>query len=211
MVASRAWRIFRLGSRRLAVTAHALRFALAEEPRPLRPRLPPDLPPDGRVLFLCHGNICRSPLAERYARRRLRALDGGEYTVDSAGFVEREGRLSPDPAIEVAREVGVELSTHRSRCVTDDQLDESDVVVLMDVGNYYDLWRRRPGITDRSRFLKVFGDGGPEDYRIDDPDGSGTETFRRVYDEITRAVDGLVEALPRGDGDDPGRDAVTRS
>lgn len=186
--------------RRLALARERLRLALADGDGPLAPDAAlRDLPPDGRVIFLCLGNICRSPLAERYAASRLAAADA-DLDVDSAGFVEREDRPSPDLAVEAAAEHGVDLSDHRSAHVSAVDLADADLVFVMDAYNYLRLRADYPEVADRAYFLGAVGDEagatvrpsalvGGAGYEISDPVNSDRGTFRRVYGEVADAVD----------------------
>ena len=132
-------------------------------------------------------------MAERLLRRRFRqhGLDG--MTVRSAGFIDREGRHSPETAVAVAEEYGVDLSNHRSTCVSSELTTESDLILLMDVYNYTLLRRNFSASTEKACFLGSFSsDTGSE---ISDPyDGSIAE-FQRVYGEIATAVDQFVDEL----------------
>jgi len=173
--------------RRLAVERDRLRLRVGVDDRPLAPDAAlRNMPEGGRVLFLCLGNICRSPLAERYAARRVAAADA-DLDVASAGFVEREGRSSPDTAMDVAAEFGVDLSDHGSAHVTRELIDESDLVFLMDVDNYRRFRRRFPDAVEKAFLLPAVRDeGGVE---IPDPVHGDHETFREVYGDVTAAVD----------------------
>lgn len=150
-----------------------------------------------RILFLCWGNICRSPMAERYAARRVAAADA-DLDVSSAGFVEREGRSSPDTAVAVASEFGVDLADHGSAHVTREMVDGSDLVFLMDVDNYRRFRGRFPDAVEKAFLLRaVREEGGVE---IPDPVHGDRDTFREVYGDVAAAVDralaraGVVEA-----------------
>lgn len=147
-----------------------------------------------RILVLCAGNICRSPMAERYLRTRLEEAGYDDAEVDSAGFSPREDRPSPENAVGVAEEFGVDLSEHRSKQVTAESLDEYDVVLLMDAYNYRLLKRRFGDAVEKTYFFGAFGDDG--DFEIPDPNQQDSETFRRVYGTLADAADDLVAALP---------------
>lgn len=155
-------------------------------------------PPDGsvsgdaNVLFLCYGNICRSPLAERYleAIADERGIDG--LSADSAGLRTTAGRTSPDDAIRVAEEFGVDLSDHRSKPVTAELLEWSDLVFVMDLLNFHDLRREFGDLDDKTRFLGVYSGEG---YEINDPYGEGLDRFRTLYGDVISSVDGFVETL----------------
>src|SRR5207245_1676219 len=83
------------------------------------------------VLFVCHGNICRSPYAAYAFRQRIPPMFATAMRVDSAGFV-GPGRPSPGTAIESAAHRGVDLSPHRARVLTRQRVEDSDVVVVME-------------------------------------------------------------------------------
>lgn len=146
-----------------------------------------DHPGTLNVLFLCHGNICRSPMAELYLRQRADVLEVDSLSVQSAGFVSTDGRPSPELAIETAREFGVDLTAHRSTTVRVELLAWGDATYLMDVQNYRYLQERFPDAD--ADFLRPFGDGKME---IRDPVRGDRETFQEVYGEIATAVDGLL-------------------
>jgi protein-tyrosine-phosphatase len=83
-----------------------------------------------KVLFVCAGNICRSPFAEGLARQ-LAAKRGLDLEFASAGEIALDGDRCPPDAVAVAKEYGVDLSSHRARRLTMDKADK--VVPLFDV------------------------------------------------------------------------------
>jgi protein-tyrosine-phosphatase len=83
-----------------------------------------------KVLFVCAGNICRSPFAEGLARR-LATERGLDVEFSSAGEIALDGDRCPPDAVAVAKEFGVDLSSHRARRLTTDMADK--VVPLFDV------------------------------------------------------------------------------
>lgn len=144
--------------------------------------------PDGPVLFVCHGNICRSPYAEAVFRRRAR----GRMDAASVGLAGPD-RPSPETALRVAGERGVDLEDHRSDLVTDASLREAGLVVVMDPNQSRAL-RRRHGFT-ASLVLGDFDPGPIRQRRIRDPIFQPPELFREVYARIDRCVDGMLDAL----------------
>lgn len=182
--------------RRFLTESTRLQLRLTPDARALDPsQALTSLPADPTVSFLCHGNVCRSPLAERYVRACLNERGDQGFTVESAGFIEREGRTSPDFAVEAARAYDIDLTDHRSKRVTADLLARSDLVVVMDAKNYGQLRREFDGATDRAYFLEPFrgdaGNGG--DFEIDDPYDQTAEGYERAYRAVTAAIDGLLE------------------
>ncbi|MFO7927744.1 low molecular weight protein-tyrosine-phosphatase [Natronomonas sp.] len=148
------------------------------------------------VLFLCTGNICRSPFAERYLRDALRNRSEERMLVDSAGIRTHQGRSSPEQAVSVGTEFGVDLSDHRSKPVTEAQLEWSDIVFVMDLHNDHYL-RRKFGRQPGTYFLGALT---PDDaVEIADPYGGGESTFRSLYSEIVSAIDeGLALVVEDG-------------
>lgn len=142
------------------------------------------------VLFLCLGNVCRSP----YAERALAARVPRGIRVESAGFI-KPGRPPAHLAMEVASERGIQHSDHRSRVVTPDDLQSLDVVFFFDRYNKERLVRARGLREDRVFWL---GDlepvyGGRRS--ILDPWGKPRSEFERVFDRIDRCVDRLQRLL----------------
>jgi protein-tyrosine-phosphatase len=88
-----------------------------------------------RVLFVCTGNICRSPMAEGMARARIDERyphRAGEIAVSSAGIAGLDGERATVEAVGVMRERGVAITAHRARSVTAELLAESDLVLTME-------------------------------------------------------------------------------
>lgn len=187
--------LLRQGVHRLGVTSERLRLRLSPSPRALdrddaRERLG-----DARsVLFLCHGNICRSPLAERYARSHLAAGGPSDVSVDSAGFVDAEARESPPRAVVAARAHDVDLRGHRSARVTAERVADSDVVVVMDVRNLRRVRREFPDAIPRTYLLPAF-DPARLATEVPDPHGGDAELFERTFDRVVDGVAGFVTTL----------------
>jgi protein-tyrosine-phosphatase len=128
-----------------------------------------------RVLFVCYGNICRSPMAEGLAHKMLGRLAGAE----SAGTGAMDGRSASANAVEIMRSrFGVDLSKHRSRNVREVRLDDFDYIVPMDDSVAEDLKAMYPQIS-----AKVM-----QSWRIDDPIGKGAEAYIGSAREIQRRL-----------------------
>lgn len=145
---------------------------------------------DDTLLFVCHGNICRSPFAEWYAKQELekRGIEG--MTVDSTGFQLPSDPTSPQDAITTASNWDVDLTDHRSVQTDSKILKEADLVLLMDYKNYYDFTTTFPEFTDRIFFLRLF-DHDPE-MELTDPFNNGTTAFKTVYEQITHCIDSIL-------------------
>jgi protein-tyrosine-phosphatase len=146
------------------------------------------------VLFLCHGNVCRSPFAAEYFSMRMRATGTPALTVRSAGFVGPD-RSAPAPAQDAARQFGVDLEAHRSAIVLPQDIDSNTIVVVMSAAQERTV-RARFGVRDTH--LLVLGDLDPVPIAkrtILDPWNGSADDFVTSYSRITRCVDALVSVL----------------
>ncbi len=147
----------------------------------------------GRVLFVCHGNICRSPYAEHALRRELGREGVENWTVESAGFVKPD-RPSPVEARRVAARRGVDLEEHRSRLLTSESVGSADLIYVMSAAQERDLLAR---FAVASEVVWVLGDLDPDPISkrtIRDPVEQPESVFERVYDRIDRCLRVIVEA-----------------
>jgi arsenate reductase len=126
-----------------------------------------------KILFICIGNMCRSPMAEGFAR----ALGGGFFDVFSAG-IHPTGVISED-AVLIMDEKGIDISRQRSKGLDSIPLEKIDIVVSM-VGY------------PPNEVLPADFSGKAYDWDVDDPIGRSIEVFRRVRDEIEEKVTALL-------------------
>lgn len=157
---------------------------------------------ESTVVFACHGNICRSPFAERYARQRFeeRGIDG--IRVESTGLIDNAHPQSPPEARAAADRRGVSLDDHRSRQADAEQLASADLVLVADYRNYHNYTTRFPEVAARTFLLGVFGDGS--EIAVSDPFGESRAAFEDAYGRIADSVDALLDAYTaRADSPEP--------
>jgi protein-tyrosine-phosphatase len=147
------------------------------------------------ILFVCNGNICRSPYAAASFRTRMQKAPGRRSMhIMSAGFLE-PGRAPPAEVLGAAMARGIDLSEHRSRTLAPDLVREAELMFVMDPRQRREL---RAQFGCHKRDILVLGDLDPQaiDRRaILDPIDRPVEFFVAVYDRIDRCIDQLVEAL----------------
>lgn len=150
------------------------------------------------VLFVCLGNICRSPLAEGVFRHQVeRAGLEHRIRIDSAGTGGWHVGEPPDPrSRDVAEAHGVSLDGQAARRVTGDDLRSYDWIVAMDRSNLSDLrrLRERHGGDGHLVLLRDF-DPEPGDGEVPDPYYGGTRGFDRVYQMVERSCAALLERV----------------
>lgn len=149
------------------------------------------------VLFVCLGNICRSPLAEAALREEARRL-GLDLTIDSAGTGNWHAGEPPDPrAIAAARRNGVDISGQRARQVCAQDFFDFSEIVALDRSNLRELSQIAPeGATARLSLL-LDHVPGREGQSVDDPWYGDDEDFDLTWGEATAAARGLAAALSR--------------
>ena len=150
-----------------------------------------------RIMTVCTGNICRSPLAEYALREAVAASDlAGQVEVASAGTTGWEGGNPIDPrAGALLREHGIDPSAHRARRMDPQELREADLVLALDhdhVGPIRDvLGEERTATT--LRMVRDFAPEPVEDTGIRDPWYGDESDFELAWEQITEAVDGILD------------------
>jgi protein-tyrosine-phosphatase len=148
-----------------------------------------------KVLFVCDGNICRSPMAAEYLRHRA-VRDGlSHLVVDSAGLLGITGAPAAPLSVEVAREAGLDLTGHRSRGVKEADMRTADLVLVMTLAHLDALERRFPGGAQARLLIRAFELGpaprsGPPE--LADPVLGPIEKAREAFGIIRTCVDHLV-------------------
>lgn len=149
-----------------------------------------------RVLFVCLGNICRSPTAEGVLRHKLREAGlEGRVEVDSAGTGDwHVGKAADLRTRQAAQQRGYDLSALRGRQVKAADFHSFDLILAMDNSNLHDLQQLRPGndAAELDLFLRRYQ---LELDEVPDPYYGGEAGFAQVLDLIEQACDALVLEL----------------
>jgi len=147
------------------------------------------------VLFICMGNICRSPSAEAVFRQKAQA-EGLSLKVDSAGTVGAHVREKPDHrAQKVGVERGYSFKGIKARKVTVQDFDNFDLILAMDNANLAELHKIAPEhLQYKAKLFLDFADNHDEE-EVPDPYYGGANGFRFVLDLVEDASDGLLKQL----------------
>jgi protein-tyrosine-phosphatase len=148
------------------------------------------MPRPTQLVFVCSGNICRSPMAEVMSEAigdqlglAVRARSGG-----TLGLLDRPAAAN---AVQVCREIGVDLSGHRSQGISDELLGWADHVLVMELAHATHLREHFPSVGDKVLLLGPFA-GMPE---IPDPVGGWPWRFRRTRTQLDTALRALFRRL----------------
>ncbi len=134
-----------------------------------------------RILFVCTGNTCRSPMAEGLFNDKVKRL-GLPHIGESAGTGAFDGMGANENSIEALKELGIDISSHRARRASEELVRDFDLVVCMESAHVGRLWQM--GFTGQYKVLDV-----------DDPYGSSLDSYIRCRDEINTKLDRLIEEL----------------
>ncbi|MGQ9660763.1 MAG: L-threonylcarbamoyladenylate synthase [Kiritimatiellia bacterium] len=156
----------------------------------------PPLPPrnDSKrklIVFVCTGNVCRSPMAEYLFRTKMG--NDSEWDATSAGILAGTGLPPSEAAVTVMSEIGIDLSSHRSRPFTHELANAAELIVVMTSSQREQIRALFPDAGGKVRLLKSFGTASEGD--IDDPIGLPVEVYRAVRNEINASLDTLVADL----------------
>jgi len=147
------------------------------------------------ILFVCMGNICRSPSAEGFFARALQqSVCKDRVSIDSAGTHSYHIGHAPDQrAVDTASTFGVDISRLRARKVRVDDFHNYDLIIAMDRSNYSDLQLIQPpgSAADLKMMMKYHPQGRPEE--VPDPYYGGIDGFTYMCELLDSATAGLLK------------------
>ena len=150
------------------------------------------------ILFVCTGNICRSPLAEGIVRQRARRA-GIALELDSAGTHDYHVGEPPDPrARAVAARHGAPIDDLRARQLRAEDFDRFDLILAADRGHLAILQRRRPAGARAELALLAEWCRHPTEREVPDPYYEADEAFEAVHRLLEGCADGLLSRLAKG-------------
>ena len=150
-----------------------------------------------RILFVCTGNICRSPMAAGLARRHLAELGRPDIEVVSAGTAAAEGSPASEGAYLVGLEKGLDISDHAATYLTRDVVKASDLIFVKSSNHL-----ERPlslGGEGKTFLLGDYAGRPVHECEVDDPFGGGLDDYRRTYDQLDQLMKDALPRLLRGD------------
>lgn len=142
-----------------------------------------------QVLFVCTGNICRSPMAERLFRARMSADSG--WTAVSAGTSAVAGWPASEEAVIALKEKGIELIDHASQPVTRELLSGSDLIFTMTDRHKQDILRFDPAVADKVHLVTSFATDG-KIAEVPDPIGLSVDVYRHTRDVLESAIADII-------------------
>ncbi|MEA3415856.1 MAG: low molecular weight protein arginine phosphatase [Thermodesulfobacteriota bacterium] len=147
------------------------------------------------ILFVCTGNICRSPFAEGLLKKLMQKNGLDDIVADSAGLLALPGNSASGLAQKVAAEYDVDLSGHIAKSVKKDIIDRSDLILVMESSHAKYLLDAFPEAEDKVFLIRRFARFGSRDRWITDPYGLNYEAYRFCFLDIQDCVSGLAEEI----------------
>ena len=149
-----------------------------------------------RVLFVCLGNICRSPMAEAIFHKKVQDQNlQMKIETDSCGTAAYHVGQSPDPrTVEIVHENGVSIN-HSGRQLASTDYYQFDYIIAMDKSNLSDILFRKPDDSKAEICLMRDYDIIPGDGEVPDPYYGGLNGFQKVFDMLDRSADSLLEDI----------------
>jgi protein-tyrosine phosphatase len=144
-----------------------------------------------KILMVCLGNICRSPLAEGIMKAKLDKYNF-PYSVDSAGTGNwHEGEAPDHRSVKIALENGVDISEQRARGFRQEDFDRFDRIYVMDKSNYRTLVDRTSELSHHAKIKLIMDEGNEIGKEVPDPYYGNLNDFRDVY----RMLDDICEEI----------------
>ena len=147
-----------------------------------------------KVLMVCLGNICRSPLAEGILQSKINA---DEVFVDSAGTAAYHvGNLPDKRSIEVASQYGINITNQRARKFTVRDFDAFDFIYAMDESNYQNILLLARDNKDESKVQMILNETHPyQNLNVPDPYYGGNQGFENVYTMLNEACEIIANKI----------------
>ena len=146
-----------------------------------------------RLLFVCTGNTCRSPLAEGIARRLIADRALTDLEVESAGTSAWPDAPASDGSLLVAMEHGIDLGEHRARQLSPEIVSIADLILAMGP-HHLDRVEALAGM-ERSWLLTAYAGGAGNGRPVSDPFGGDLDVYRATFDELEREIGGILDRV----------------
>ncbi len=146
------------------------------------------------IMFVCTGNICRSPMAHWYTQYIVQKLGKqNDYLISSCGIYANDGEASTNNAKEAMLEYGVNMSNHRATNIANTNILDYDLIICMTVNHKLAILSMYPKLQGKVFTLKEYVDKDLKELDIYDPWGYDIEVYRNCAKEITQYVDRLLQ------------------
>lgn len=149
-----------------------------------------------KIMFVCTGNICRSPMAHHYMQKRVKDLKiEDNFLISSCGVYASTGEKATQNAIFVMKEYNVDMENHRATNIADTNIEDYDYIITLTTRHKEQIRYFYPKLGDNIFTLREFVDDKEIYKNIDDPWGLNITVYKDCALEIVEKVDKLIEKL----------------
>ena len=150
-----------------------------------------------KILFVCTGNTCRSPMAEILLRHMLAREKLSGFTVLSRGIGALDGQPISAGAKQTLEDAGIQVPAHTSQSLSPTEVADADVILVMEDGHRAIIASENPEAIKKTFLLKGYGADPSERGNIDDPIGGSPKDYEKCRIEIQDALLSLLTILKR--------------
>ena len=147
-----------------------------------------------KILMVCLGNICRSPLAEGILAHKTQHLNIEVNSAGTAGY--HIGKLPDERSIEIAEKYNIDLTKQRARQFSRADFDDFDIIYAMDTNNYTHLISLADNETERNKVRLILNEVNPERFEsVPDPYYGGDDGFQNIFNMLDDACNKIISQI----------------
>lgn len=144
------------------------------------------------ILFICTGNTCRSPMAEGYFRYLVSESTRKDITISSAGTFAGDGEPASVNSVKALKEIGIDISQHRSKALNREMLDRADLIIAMTQSHKQYIGQLNPKALKKTKLLGEYSNAGDD---IADPFGGSSEVYSYCLNAMKPSLEKLFNDI----------------
>ncbi|MEG2348717.1 MAG: low molecular weight protein arginine phosphatase [Clostridia bacterium] len=149
-----------------------------------------------KIMFVCTGNICRSPMAQYYMQKKIKDLKKeNDFLISSCGTFAISGQAATSNAIIAMKQYNIDISKHRATNIHEIDIENYDLILCLTQEHKKNVAEIFPKVTDKLFTLKEYAFKNEKYIDIDDPWGLSLEVYKRSANEIVDGIDKIVEKM----------------
>lgn len=148
------------------------------------------------IMFICTGNVCRSPMAHAYMQKKIKDLKkDNEYIISSCGTHAIKNQGATDNAIEVMKKYEVDLTNHKATRIEDSDIINFDLIFALTENHKSQILKNYPSLNNKVFTLKEYVNRDEKYIDIDDPWGLDIVIYEATSRNIVNSIDKLIEMI----------------